>query len=253
VELITSDDVRLQARRWSTESSPRATVVLVHGFSSNRSEARVVGLADALHGAGFAVLTYDARGHGESGGEATLGDEENRDVAAAVAAVAGDRTPVVVVGASMGAIAALRYVASGPDSVAGVVAVSCPARWRLPLNARGLASALLTRTPLGRRVARDRIGVRIAPGAARAAPPVELVGALGVPLALVHGRRDPFLAVDNAERLYAAAAEPRRLVLVDELGHAFEAESVEPILAAVAWCLDRAPSGDPTRREVDVS
>ena len=252
VELITSDDVRLEARRWFTDSPPRATVVLVHGFTASRSEARVVELATALLGAGFAVLAYDARGHGDSGGEATLGDVEDRDVAAAVAAVAGDGIPVVVVAASMGAIAALRYVASGPDSVAGVVAVSCPARWRLPRNARGLASALLTRTPLGRRLARERMGVRIARGCAQAAPPVELVGALGVPLAIVHGRRDPFLDVDNAELLYAAASEPRRLVVVDELGHAFEAESVDAILAAVAWCLDRAPSGEPTRREVDV-
>jgi pimeloyl-ACP methyl ester carboxylesterase len=166
--------------------------------------------------------------------------------------VAGDGTPVVVVGASMGAIAALRYVASRPDSVAGVVTVSCPAQWRLPRNARGLASALLTRTPWGRRLARERMGVRIASGCARAVPPVELVGGLEVPLAVVHGRRDPFLEVDNAELLYAAAAEPRRLVIVDELGHAFEVESVEPILAAVEWCLDPAASGDPTRREVDV-
>jgi uncharacterized protein len=252
VELITSDDVRLEARRWSTETPPWAMVVLVHGFSANRNEAKVVALATALCDAGFGVVTYDARGHGESEGEATLGDEEDRDVAAAVAAVAGEGAPVVIVGASMGAIAALRYVAARSESVAGVVAVSCPARWRLPRNTRGLVSALLTRTPLGRRVARTHLGVRIAPGGASAAPPVELVGALGVPLALVHGRRDPFLDVDNAERLYAAAAEPRRLVLVDELGHAFDAESVEPILAAVAWCLGRAPAADPTRREVDV-
>jgi alpha-beta hydrolase superfamily lysophospholipase len=252
VELITSDDVRLAARQWPSEKTARATVVLVHGFSATSSEAKVVDLGTALHEAGYAVLTYDARGHGESGGEATLGDREDRDVAAAVAAVAGDGRPVVVVAASMGAIAALRYVAAGSDSVAGVVAVSCPARWRLPRNARGLASALLTRTPLGRRLARDRMGVRIAPGGASAAPPVELVGAVGVPLVVVHGRDDPFIAVENAEILYAAAAEPRRLVLVEGCGHAFEAESVEPILAAVAWCLDRAPSGDPTRREVDV-
>ncbi len=252
MELITSDDVRLEARRWFTESPPRAAVVLVHGFTASRSEARVVGLADALHAAGFAVLTYSARGHGDSGGEATLGDEEDRDVAAAVAAVAGDSTPVVVVGASMGAVGALRYVAARPGSVAGVVAVSCPARWRLPLNVRGLASALLTRTPLGRRLARERMGVRIASGCAQAAPPVDLVGALDVPLAVVHGRSDPFLDVQNAEVLYGAAADPRQLVLVEDLGHAFETESIEPILAAVAWCLDRTSSGDPPRRTVDV-
>ena len=38
---------------------------------------------------------------------------------------------VVLVGTSMGAIAALRYAATDPE-LAGVVAVSCPAAWRLP-------------------------------------------------------------------------------------------------------------------------
>ena len=89
----------------------------------------VSALAEALVGDGFDVITYDARGHGSSEGESTLGDDEQHDVAAAVMA-ARERTPnVVLVGASMGGIAALRYAATD-DDLAGVVTVSCPAHWR---------------------------------------------------------------------------------------------------------------------------
>ena len=77
---------------------------------------------------GFDVVSYDARGHGRSTGESTLGDLEQHDVAAAVALARTRSSDVVLVGASMGAIAALRYAATDPE-LRGVVAVSCPARW----------------------------------------------------------------------------------------------------------------------------
>jgi alpha-beta hydrolase superfamily lysophospholipase len=242
VELLTSDDVRLWARRWTASGRRRATVVLVHGFAAGLDESKMVALIGALRDAGFDVLGYDARGHGRSGGEATLGDREAFDVAAAVGAVGQPGQPVVLVAASMGAIAALRFAASTPGAVDGVVSVSCPAWWRLPRNAQGLLSALITQTPFGRRFARRRMGVRIARCGPRPAPPVELVGAVGVPVAIVHGRRDPFIAVEDAEALDAAGRDPRRLDLVDGLGHAFEPEATPAILAALDWCLGHAPA-----------
>ena len=246
MELVTSDAVRLVARRWRARS-PRATVVLAHGFAAGVTEMRVVALAEALRDGGLDVLAYDARGHGGSGGAATLGDRERLDVAAAVDAVADDG-PVVIVGASMGAIAALRYAASVPGTVAGVVSVSCPARWRLPCNVRGVLSALLTQTGVGRKLARRRMGVRIAPSGIRAVPPVELVGAVGVPVTIVHGRRDPFIAISDAEVLYAAALDPRQLILVDDLGHAFDGPAAAPVLAGVDWCVAHAAVPDPLGR-----
>ncbi len=187
------------------------------------------------------MLAYDARGHGRSGGETTLGHLEQHDVAAAVDAVRGDdrEMPVVIVGASMGAIAALRYAVSPSRPIDGVVVVSCPARWRLPRNARGLISALVTQTNFGRRFATKKMGVRIAPRAPRAAPPIELVPKVHVPLAILHGRVDPFIAPAEAEALFAVAHEPRRLDLVDGLAHAFDPadKSAGPIVAAVEWAL----------------
>jgi pimeloyl-ACP methyl ester carboxylesterase len=245
VELVTNDNVRLVARWWRAET-PRASVVLAHGFGASVTEGRVVALAEAIHGSGFDVLAYDARGHGGSGGEATLGDRERLDVEAAVDAAPGDR-PVVLVGASMGAIAVLRYAASAPGRVAGVVTVSCPAEWRLPLNARGLLSALLTQTWAGREFARRWMGVRIASRCARPAPPVELIGHVGAPVAVLHGRRDPFIGVRDAELLYAAARAPRRLDLVDDLGHAFDGAVAPPGLSGVDWCLAESVAPAPRR------
>jgi uncharacterized protein len=242
VELVTADGVRLAATGWRADPPARGTVVLVHGFGACCAEVKVVALAEALRDHGFDVVAYDARGHGASGGTTTLGDDEHLDVAAAVGAVAPSGRPLVLVGASMGAIAALRYAATHPDGLTGVVTVSCPARWKLPRNARGVLSALLTQTPLGRNVARRHMGVRIASRVARAAPPVELAAALSVPLAVIHGRDDPFISAEDATLLYDTAHEPRRLDLVEGLGHAFDTPAVAPVLAAVDWCIDHAAS-----------
>ncbi len=239
LELEAADGVRIVARRRAPAGSTSGrTVVVAHGFAASGSEPRVVAIADALTEAGHAVLTFDSRGHGESGGEATLGSDEVLDVAAVVDAAGAD--PVVLVGASMGAIGVLRYAAERAGSpTAGVVAVSCPARWSLPRNARGVLSALMTQTPPGRWAARRYARVRIARPGRRPAPPIELVPALHVPLALVHGSADPFIPVSDADSLYAVANEPRRLEVIDGMGHAFETPSVRAVVESVGWVIDQ--------------
>jgi fermentation-respiration switch protein FrsA (DUF1100 family) len=71
---------------------------------------------------------------------------------------------------------------------------------------------------------------------------VELVGEVGAPVAIVHGRADPFISVDAAEGLFAAAHEPRRLEIVAGLGHAFEPDATPAILTALDWCLEPRPA-----------
>ncbi len=239
----TVDGVRLTGRHRRSEpgtaSTVRAAVVVVHGFSASANCPHVEELADALHADGFDVITYDARGHGTSDGESTLGDNEQHDVAAAVA-FARRRTPaVVLVGASMGAIAAVRYAADDPN-LAGVVAVSCPAAWRLPRNVRGVLAAAMTRTSVGRRITSRVAGVRVARRWTNPLPPVALVPTLRVPTVFVHGTADRFISPRDAAMLSEATPEPRRLVIVPGMGHAFEPVAIEPIRDAVAWVLDHA-------------
>jgi pimeloyl-ACP methyl ester carboxylesterase len=234
----TSDAVELSGRRWEQEL-PVAAVVLAHGFTASADGPTVVAVAEALHAGGLDVISYDARGHGRSGGESTLGDLERHDVAAAVG-VARDRCDVVVVvGASMGAIAALRH-AAGDDVIAGTVLVSCPAAWKLPRNIQGFAAAALTRTTAGRSLARRLLGLRIASVWEDPEPPAELVSRVRTPLAILHGDADPFIPASDAVELQGRTTTPCRLRIIPEMGHAFQPESVPEIVDAVQWVIATA-------------
>jgi alpha-beta hydrolase superfamily lysophospholipase len=234
--LRTADGLDLVAHSRFAAGTPRAAAVIVHGFSASASCPNVGLVADALHADDLDVLTYDARGHGDSPGESTLGDHERHDVDAAVA-FASERTErVVLVGASMGAIAALRCAATD-DRLAGVVTVSCPAAWRLPRNVRGVLAAAMTRTRVGRRATSRLVGVRVASRWTQPAPPNELVGQLRVPVAFVHGTDDRFISVRDAAELWQAAPEPRRLTVVRGMGHAFEPAAVDAVRSGVEWAL----------------
>jgi len=237
--LTTSDGVDLVGWLRLTAEEPRAAVVLAHGFTASSVHPDLVTVADALHARDLDVITYDARGHGGSGGQCTLGDLEEHDVAAAVGAARERGAPVVVVGASMGAIAVLRHAAHDSD-VLGAVVVSSPARWTLPRNARSVLAALLTRTAPGRALASRYLRVSLASRWTSPEPPVELVARVDGPVAIVHGAADKFIPVEAAREMHAAATEPRRLTIVPGMGHAYEARAVAPIVEAVEWVLATA-------------
>jgi alpha-beta hydrolase superfamily lysophospholipase len=244
VSLTTADGVTLAGHQWPSSGSESAAIVLTHGFAASKDDAAVLAVAHALRAHGHAVLIYDGRGQGDSGGLCTLGDAERHDVAAAVAFARDRADRVVVVGASMGAIAVMRYAASDTD-LAGVVAVSSPARWRVPRTLRTLLAAGLTQTPPGRRVAARYMGVRLARGWSRPEAPAGLAPRITAPLAIVHGTSDRFIAPSEAPLLYAAANDPRRIDLVPGMGHAFDAPGIPVICAAVEWAL--AMQGAPVR------
>jgi pimeloyl-ACP methyl ester carboxylesterase len=234
--MVTSDGVELSTRTWSVDGHARGIVVLVHGFAASKDDHNVVALADDLASRGLLVMSYDARGHGESGGMCTLGDLEAHDVEAAVAWARLRDPRVVLVGASMGGIAVLRHAATGPD-VAGLVVVSSPAEWRLPLRARALVTAGLARTTAGRWVAARRLRVRIHPVWTSAEPPRALVARVTSPLAIVHGYRDRMIPARAALELHVKEEQNRRLALVPDMGHAFHPAGHAEIGDAVDWIL----------------
>ncbi len=249
--LRTADGIDLAADAWLTPEPATSAVVLVHGFTAHRRDPSVVAMAHELRAAGHAVVAYDMRGHGESQGLCTLGDREALDVAAATVAARDLAPRVVVVGASLGAIAVLRYAVDDPD-LAGVVTVSSPAQWKLR-SPRAALAAVLTRTGVGRRLAR-RLGARLDPTWRRTEPPDELAARLTVPLAVVHGTDDRFMPTTEAQILHAAGSgaddrpghgSVRRLDLVPQMGHAFCTRGLDAVTDAVAWCLAQAPAHQP--------
>ena len=247
VVLTTVDGQRLTA--WHLQVPDRAAaVVLVHGFTGSARAPQVALTAEGLAAAGFDVVAVDTRGHGGSTGRSTLGDLERHDVDAAVRHAREHLDgPVVVVGASMGAIAALRH-ATSCASADGLILLSCPARWDLPRTPSALAATLLTRTTPGRYLAQRWLGVRVASAWTKPPSPAELIGSVRHPVAIVHGEADRFIPPQAARDLHAALEAaaggdpgPRaRLMLVPGMGHGFDERARDAIGEALAWVLDRA-------------
>jgi alpha-beta hydrolase superfamily lysophospholipase len=240
--LTTADGLHLAARRWPPVESPRAAVVLVHGFTSSMSDPRLSPVANAVYDArpgGVEVLVYDGRGHGRSDGVCTIGDLERHDVAAAVALARERCRRVVAVGSSLGAVAVLRHAVTDPD-LTGVVLVSSPARWELPKTPQGLLSVGLTRTALGRAITQRFLHARLSAQWTWIEPPVALVEQLACPIALIHATRDPLMPARSSRILYEAAREPRRLVLRPRFAHAYGDWCAAPVRDAVDWALQKA-------------
>lgn len=247
--LRTADGLALAARWWdpAVAATPPAAVVLVHGFCGAKDRPEIEHVARRLAAGGRRVLTFDLRGHGGSQGLCTLGWRERLDVDAAVAAARADHDRVVVVGTSLGGIAAIDHLAGGGASRAdAAVVVGTPARWQVPWSPAGLIAVFVTQTAAGRALIVRRAGTRVAVRPPRGSPPVEQMRAVDRPVAVIHGLADRLVAARAAQELYAAAPEPRLLDLVPGMGHGLSATAAAPVAAGVAWAVAAAPS--PGRR-----
>jgi pimeloyl-ACP methyl ester carboxylesterase len=101
-----------------------APVVLCHGITASRRY--VIHGSRALERAGHTVVSYDARGHGESD-PAPAGESYGypwlvADLERVVAATVGEGR-FVLAGHSMGAHTAVAYALAHPDRLAGLVAI----------------------------------------------------------------------------------------------------------------------------------
>jgi alpha-beta hydrolase superfamily lysophospholipase len=119
--------VHLVAERWLPTGETRAHVVVVHGLGEHRRARPYLPFYETLAAHGFAVLAFDLRGHGESGGPRlyarNLGVLE-QDLAKAIALAADEAggRPVFALGGSLGGLLALTASFAPHDSLAGVVA-----------------------------------------------------------------------------------------------------------------------------------
>jgi pimeloyl-ACP methyl ester carboxylesterase len=104
-------------------------IVLVHGWESNRD--RTLPNAQVLHAAGYHVLTFDVRGHGDNPPETLpISVAEFRDDALAALDTLLARPEVTVggfLGHSLGAVGAILAAADAGDRCAALVSTSAPA------------------------------------------------------------------------------------------------------------------------------
>ncbi len=220
VGFASSDGTAL--RGWFLAAEGASDMVIVcHGYGGNRYQVHDMSLA--LWRRGHNVLSFDFRASGESGGRrSSFGFREADDVVGALEYALTrpevDPSRIGVVGFSMGATAALLATARD-ERLRCVVADSAYPSLKAVLGGAFRHYAHAPSFPFAPLVARwgqRMYGVeldKISPG--------DVVASIAPrPVYIVHGSADPIIAPLHAERLYAAAREPKQLWIAPGAGHA---------------------------------
>lgn len=126
VAFDSADGIPLAGWWMPAGEASNGTVVVLHGYGMSKNQS--LALAPFLHEAGYHVLAFDFRAHGESGGaHTTVGLDEVADVQGAVRwlqdRLDADAERLALLGFSMGAATAIN-VASKIPSLDAVVADS---------------------------------------------------------------------------------------------------------------------------------
>jgi uncharacterized protein len=211
---------------WLPESAPPwPGMVILHGAGSRKENHGEFGRACAA--SGWAAISFDQRGHGESREgmtPAALADVGR--MARFLADIEGvDPGRVCVRGSSMGGFMAIQAAATS-DAIAGAIAI-CPAGSDHLL--RGLRSG-----DLEMRVEPadfSALEAWLAEHDLRQA--VELMG--WKPLLLIHAQGDDQIPADHSEELFRHAAEPRKLILLPGGHHRSAQHDAELHGLALRW------------------
>ena len=182
-------------------SADSATLLYLHGARWNLSNNLF--RIQRLQRMGFAVLAIDYRGFGRSDGELPSEAQAYADAQAAwdrLRALEPDPQRRFLYGHSLGGAVAIE-LATRNDDVAGLIVESTFTSMREMAEVMGygnypIAAVLTQHFDSSAKMAR-----------------------VAAPVLFVHGAADRFVPAAMSERLYAAAREPKRLLLLEGAGH----------------------------------
>ncbi len=223
---------------WIPAKKPLGTVIMCHGQegSMDGDTRQMV----PLHDAGFNVLMFDFRAHGRSEGNCvSMGMYEKEDLLGALDTLAERKgvERVGVLGFSMGAAVAL-ITAALSERIGAVVADSSFGRLRSTLTGWAVQKGIPF--PIARQFA---AWVLIAAsirteGRMDQTDPIRWTVHIGPrPILFIHGADDPFVPMDEVNRMASLAAGPVEVWTVEGTGHrgAYAADPVEYNNRVIDW------------------
>lgn len=210
-DIAGNDDVR-RGYLWPNDGP---TVLLVHGWGSDSSS--MIGFVKPLLALGFQVASFDAPAHGESAGNKTT---MTRFVGAAGAAIRSLGNVQVIVGHSLGAIAAVAAVAKASpahaQAVRRLVLVAAPMSLSTVLERWSNSHQQQLPRPVVDRIY-DRLHVQN--GVPVSHWDIGVLGAaMDVPVLVVHDEHDPVVPLTEAQKLLRSLKDAR-LEQTSGLGH----------------------------------
>ncbi|RLF90521.1 alpha/beta hydrolase [Thermococci archaeon] len=197
VTIETRDGLKLKG--WWINQEGDKTVILLHGYTASKwNETYIKPALKFLLDAGFNVLLFDFRAHGESeGNRTTVGDKELIDLISAVDWLERRGIKRVgVVGFSMGAIVTIRGLGEDERITCGVA--DSPPIYMDRTGARGLkyfANLPEFLYPLVKPFTLIFSGGRVV-------NVIEYADKIRKPLLLIAGKKDPLVKVEEVREFY---------------------------------------------------
>jgi uncharacterized protein len=206
-----------QIAAWQVNGSQgKGVILLLHGVRADRLE--MLNRARFLYKLGYSLVLPDLPGHGESSGDRiTFGSSESSGVKA-VTAYIRNTFPNERIGAIGVSLGAASLVMSRPEHDFNAIVLesmflsleeAIEDRLRIYLGPYGgMFSPLLTlQLPL-------RLGIPLS-----SLRPIDALTTLKAPLLLASGSIDRHTTLQEAKRLFAAAASPKELWIVEGAAH----------------------------------
>jgi alpha-beta hydrolase superfamily lysophospholipase len=261
-----ADGLSMYSRSWTPPGKPKAVVALVHGHGEHIQRYDHVGAA--LTGQGYAMLGFDLRGHGKSGGarghtpsyEALMGDIE-AFLQQAEARFPGQ--PRFLYGHSMGGNLVLNYALRRKPQLRGVIATGPwlelafqPPASQVSLGRlmNGIAPGFTQHSKLDTKglshdqavvsayeqdpLVHDKISARLFVSIYESGLwALEHAAEFPLPLLLMHGSADPITSAKASQAFAAKAGDKVTLKVWDGMFHEIhnELEKAEVIKVMLDW------------------
>ena len=224
--------------------APPAYALFAHCFTCTKDYKSVTYVSRTLAEQGIAVLRFDFTGLGESEGDfADTSVTTHIDDLEAAAHYMKDRGfgACVMVGHSLGGAAVLLAAGNVPE-VKAVVAIAAPA----PADH---IRHVFTDQDVGQALHTGRVEVKIAgrPFSISAEffqdlerhGTLDHIAALDRPLLVIHGTADRIVSIEESEKIFAAARQPRWFAAIPDANHLFtKQEDAEKAASTIVSFLD---------------
>jgi len=215
--LTTKDNNRIDASHY--ENGFNKVVILAHGFFNAKDTYLFREIAKSL-AVYYDVISFDFRGHGKSSGLFTWTSKESSDLQSIIAYAKNCGYKAIgLIGFSLGAAISLIETANNPD-INTVIAVSAPYDfWKIDYHFWKPSMLDDLKLNLGYK-AKGKGVLPTHPWLPKIAP-IEIVDQISPrPVMFIHGAEDWLITSRHSQELYKKAKNPKRLIILEKLGHA---------------------------------
>jgi pimeloyl-ACP methyl ester carboxylesterase len=202
------------------EDFPSPTLIYIHGLGSNREG--LLDQARLLYEHGYSALLLDLRNHGDSSGTlSTMGYQEIWDVEGAIAFLLAqpevDEKRIGLVGHSLGGGIVIRAAARFPGVKATVAESAFTSlEDNIEEGVRELTGLPpFPFAPLVTFFGELETGLDIH----QLRPIDDLAQISPRAIMFIHGKHDPVIVVENSQKLFDAAQEPKALYIIENADH----------------------------------